>query len=171
MKDNTSAVAVDLAPNLEGCLPLVCACFPTLLVGVTCRVLTDDCADICQSDRDASVHGAQPAMAVGNVAEACHQRDGFMVELVSKKEAWRKEEQQHVVSTLSSTSLRASIPKDHSCASDEFSRIRELVFVPFGSLVARVRNFLGFLFTSDFLLNFLSARTLHVLCWYLFVGS
>ena len=35
-----------------------------------------------------------------------------------------------------------------------FSRIRILVFVSFGSVVARVELLLGFLFTSDFLLHF-----------------
>ena len=30
---------VDLAPNLKGCVPLVCACAPALVVGVTCRAL------------------------------------------------------------------------------------------------------------------------------------
>ena len=54
----------------------------------------DDCADTCQSDRDSSVHGAQPAMALG--LKPVINEAAFMIKLVQERDM-EKEEQQHEV--------------------------------------------------------------------------
>ena len=88
----------------------------------------DDCADICQSDRGASAHSAQPAMAVWESWSGLVVIDAvFLIKLMSKKEAWCPGSYSmnymvmvpnlYVMGTLSSAFLRAYTSLGQSCVS------------------------------------------------------